>query len=168
MSTDHKKVKILCVDDEPFILSSLSRILRSDYEIILAESGPKALDLLKSNADVAVAIVDQRMPDMSGVELLEKLTQEYPMIIKIVLTGYTDLGALIDSVNKGEIFRYVQKPWDTGILKSAIGSAVKRYNDNAQSVLLRNSLAETQEKLKKVIDELQFLKSVQSKTDGSS
>ncbi len=153
-----KKPKLLCVDDEPFILSSLVRLLRSDYEVITAESGIAALDIMNQTAGIGVALVDQRMPEMSGVELLERITADYPDTIKIVLTGYTDLGALVDSVNKGEIFRYIQKPWDSAVLKSAIACAYKRYLDHIENRRLKESLSETEEKLKKIMEEVQALR----------
>jgi response regulator RpfG family c-di-GMP phosphodiesterase len=153
-----EKPKILCVDDEPFILSSLARLLRTDYEVISTESGKAALETLNTVPGIGIALVDQRMPEMSGVELLEKMTIGFPDVVKIVLTGYTDMGALVDSVNKGEIFRYIQKPWDSAVLKSAIASACSRYNNNAQNRQLHMSLQATEEKLKKVMDELQMIK----------
>lgn len=153
------KPKIICVDDEPFILSSLTRLMRNEYEVITAESGMVALEKVRQIPSIGVALVDQRMPEMSGAELLEKMTMEFPDIVKIVLTGYTDIGALVDSVNKGEIFRYIQKPWDSDLLKTAVSSALKRYNDNIQSRQLRASLQLTEEKLKKVMEELQTYKS---------
>ena len=153
------KPKIICVDDEPFILSSLTRLMRNEYEVITAESGMAAIEKIKQIPSIGVALVDQRMPEMSGAELLEKMTMEFPDIVKIVLTGYTDIGALVDSVNKGEIFRYIQKPWDSDLLKTAVSSALKRYNDNIQSRQLRASLQLTEEKLKKVMEELQTYKS---------
>lgn len=152
-----EKPRLLCVDDEPFILSSLTRLLRSEYEVITAESGMAALEIMIRMPGIGVALVDQRMPEMSGVELLEKMTADFPDTVKIVLTGYTDLGALVDSVNKGEIFRYIQKPWDSAVLKSAIVSAYKRYWDQAENRKLRESLRETEEKLKKAMDDLHSL-----------
>ncbi len=149
-----EKMKILCVDDEPFILSSLTRLLRTDYEVITAESGMAAMEKLMHVPDIGVALVDQRMPEMSGVELLEKMSKEYPDVVKIVLTGYTDMGALIDSVNKGEIFRYLQKPWDSDILKSAISGAYERYHQRILNRRIRQNLEATEERLKQVMEEL--------------
>lgn len=153
-----KRPTILCVDDEDFILKSLNRLLRDDYEIVTANSGEEALHLLEKHPETSVAIVDQRMPEMSGVELLEKIRQSFPDVIKIVLTGYTDIGALIDSINKGEAYRYINKPWDAAVLKVTLKAAVERFNQNRHANELNESLVETQKKLKQVMQEMEQLK----------
>lgn len=150
------KPVILCVDDEPNVLSLLMRLLRKDYTVIMAHLGTEALEILRKNPDVAVAIIDQRMPEMSGVELMEQMTRDYPDVVKIVLTGYTDLSALIESINKGEVFRYIQKPWDESILRSAVASACLRFTEQKESRRLREALSATEAKLKKVMEELNF------------
>ncbi len=159
--TDTSKPKVLCVDDEQFILSSLGRLLRTEFEVLTADSGRAALEIIRDNLDIAVAVVDQRMPEMSGVELLEKMHANYSNIVKIVLTGYTDMGALIDSINKGEVFRYIHKPWDAEILKTAIRNGVQRHSDNVKNRKLQESLSETEAKLRKVIEEMQRMRSQQ-------
>jgi response regulator RpfG family c-di-GMP phosphodiesterase len=109
---------LLFVDDEPHIVQSLS-LLFDDYTVLTANSGDEALAILK-NTPVDVVVSDQRMPQMTGVELLQKVKQSSPNTVRLLLTGYSDLDAVIDSVNAGEIFRYINKPWNSSKLKDTI------------------------------------------------
>ena len=103
---------ILCVDDEPNILSSLKRLFRpKGYQIHLAVGGKAALELLEQVA-VDLVISDMRMPEMDGVHFLEQVRQRWPDAVRLLLTGYADIASTIDAVNRGEIYRYISKPWD--------------------------------------------------------
>ncbi len=119
--------KVLFVDDQPQILHSL-RLLFHDYDVITAENGADALLQLKANPDTAVIVSDQRMPGISGVELLREVKHLYPHIIRILLTGYADLDAIIASVNQGEVFRFIPKPWDSAKLRETISLAVRIFH----------------------------------------
>ncbi|MFQ3598316.1 MAG: response regulator [Chloroherpetonaceae bacterium] len=110
--------KLLFVDDEPLILQSLS-ILFDEYIVFTAESGADALEILKQNT-IDVVISDQRMPQMSGVDFLRCAKEISPNSIRILMTGYADLQAVVDSVNVGEIFRYINKPWNAEKLKETV------------------------------------------------
>ncbi|MFN3561317.1 MAG: response regulator [Chloroherpetonaceae bacterium] len=110
--------KLLLVDDEPLILQSL-RVLFDDYTVFTAESGADGLELLKHHT-IDVIISDQRMPKMSGVDFLRVAKEISPNAIRILMTGYADLQAVVDSVNVGEIFRYVNKPWNAEKLKETV------------------------------------------------
>jgi DNA-binding NtrC family response regulator len=101
--------KILFVDDQPQILQSL-RLLFHDYDVLTAENATDALLQLNAHPDVAVVVSDQRMPGMQGIELLREVKCHYPHIIRILLTGYADLDAVVSSVNQGEVFRFIPKP----------------------------------------------------------
>lgn len=114
--------KILFVDDEPQIVQSLS-LLFDDYDVLTATSGEEALSHFKNGASPDVVVSDQRMPIMTGVELLQKVKELSPRTVRILLTGYSDLDAVIDSVNSGEIFRYINKPWNSAKLKDTIALA---------------------------------------------
>ncbi|HEY0348734.1 MAG TPA: response regulator, partial [Pyrinomonadaceae bacterium] len=103
--------KIMIVDDEPANLRTLLRLFRQEYQVITAESGAEALTLLQQH-DVALMISDQRMPQMTGIELMKKAVEVRPQMVKILLTGYTDIGALIESINSGLVYRYLTKPWN--------------------------------------------------------
>lgn len=104
------KPHLLIVDDEPKIVRTLDRLLRPHFHTHPANSGAEALDILRSNR-IHVILSDQRMPEMTGVALLEKTKQLWPNTTRVLLTGYSDLSAVVNSVNKGEIFRYITKPW---------------------------------------------------------
>jgi DNA-binding NtrC family response regulator len=121
------KHSILLVDDEPEILFSLRGLLRRDFEIHTAASGAEAIEVLKQYP-IHVIMTDQRMPDMTGVELLHRVIGEYPRAIRMVFTGYADTKAVIDAVNQGHIFRYLTKPWDPDELLSVLRQACAEYD----------------------------------------
>lgn len=119
--------KVLFVDDQPQVLQSL-RLLFHDYDVITAENGADALLMLKENPDTAVIVSDQRMPRMQGIELLREVKHLYPQIIRILLTGYADIDAVISSVNQGEVFRFISKPWDSQKLRDTIALAIRIFH----------------------------------------
>jgi len=103
---------LLLVDDEPSILSALRRLFRPcGYRILTSESGAGGLELL-AKEDVDLVISDMRMPEMDGAQFLEQVRTGWPRIIRILLTGYADITSTVNAINKGEIYRYVSKPWD--------------------------------------------------------
>lgn len=122
-----KQLKLLLVDDEPEILESLSQLFDYDYLVLTATSGEAALSLLNSHRDVAIVISDQRMGGMRGVDLLRHVKQLIPESMRILLTGYSDLESVLESVNVGEVFRYVRKPWQPETLKSIVALAAATY-----------------------------------------
>ena len=116
--------KLLCVDDEQFILSALHRLFKTQYEVRVATSGAEALRLLAEDpADVVIS--DQRMPGMTGVELFRQIRESAPATMRILLTGYADLPATIEAVNSGEVFRYVTKPWSNDSLRMTVALAMR-------------------------------------------
>lgn len=118
--------KILLVDDEPANLRLLKRVLGPEYETLTAETGVQALEIL-AQEKVSLIICDQRMPGLSGVQVLEEALRIAPEAVRILLTGYTDIQALIDAINSGQIYKYVQKPWDAEDLKLTVRRAVESY-----------------------------------------
>lgn len=110
--------QLLFVDDEPLILQSLA-LLFEDYVVHTATSGAEGLEILKKHP-IDVIISDQRMPQMTGVDFLRLAKETSPNSIRILLTGYADLQAVVDSVNVGEIFRYVNKPWNAEKLRETV------------------------------------------------
>ena len=118
--------KILIVDDEPANLRALERLLRDDYTVLTAQSGVEALSLLEQH-DVALIVTDQRMPGMTGIELLDKTVPLRPHMVRILLTGYTDVSALIQAINSGNVYRYLTKPWDNDDLRMTVSRAVEHY-----------------------------------------
>lgn len=128
ISQVNSKPKILVVDDEPDNLDLLYRTFYRDYKVLRANSGPAALDLLAQEGDISVIISDQRMPMMSGTEFLSLTATQYPDIIRIILTGYTDVEDLVDAINAGKVFKYVTKPWESEELKAVVRQAMDTHN----------------------------------------
>ena len=121
-----KRYNLLIVDDEKDILRTLTLTFEEDYGVFTALSGTEALKILERE-DIALVIADQRMPEVTGVELLEKSISINPHIIRIILTGYTDTTALIQAINKGHIYQYVTKPWDRQELRVIVKRALESY-----------------------------------------
>ncbi|WP_288998557.1 response regulator [uncultured Psychrobacter sp.] len=119
-----QKPKIAFIDDEPRILRSLKMHFRQSHDVFTTTD---ATELMKyvSEHDVQVVISDQRMPDKQGTEVLRDIKEKSPNTIRILLTGYADLNAVIDSVNEGEIYRYITKPWQNDELKDVINKATE-------------------------------------------
>jgi len=117
------KARVLFVDDEPRVLTTMRMLFRAHYEVYFAEGGPQALELLRKQP-VDVVVSDQRMPGMSGIELLRAARELNPNAMRILLTGYSDLNAIIGSINEGEIFRFVNKPWSNEDLSTTVARAV--------------------------------------------
>jgi len=136
---------ILCVDDEPNILSSLRRALRScGCQILTADGGAQGLALMRQTpADVVIS--DMRMPGMDGVEFLEHIHGEWPMAVRILLTGYADIGDTVDAINRGRIFRYIHKPWNDTQLLSTVHQglelvALQRDKERLEELTLAQNL----------------------------
>ena len=127
--------KLLFVDDEMANVRLLERLFRHDYNCLTASSAEEALELLDQH-EVAVIITDQRMPSMTGVELLKRSADRRPHMVRILLTGYTDLEALVEAVNCGLVYMYVSKPWNNDDLKLRVSRAVQHYETNKRQHLL--------------------------------
>ncbi len=124
-----EKRTVLFVDDEERVLSCLKGgLLDEPYKTLFAKSGKEALEILEQNV-VHVIVTDMRMPEMSGLELLRAVKEEYPHIIRMVLSGYTQVTTLLTAINQGEIFRFITKPWDfEKEFKPAIREAIEYYS----------------------------------------
>lgn len=118
---------ILFVDDEQGVLKSLKRLLRKEeYNILTASSGKEGLNLLEDN-NVQVVISDQRMPEMTGTEFLAEVKKEFPDTIRIILSGYTDVDVVINTINEGNIYKFFHKPWNDQSLILEIRQAFEYY-----------------------------------------
>lgn len=145
------KQTILCVDDEIDNLDALERIFRAKYRVLRATSGPEALKILDQNpTNVSVIITDQRMPLMTGVEFLQKAQVKSPGSVRILLTGYTDMESVVSAINTGQIYRYLNKPWDPVDLMHTVEKAVERYQ-------MANELHDKNIALSRALSELQVL-----------
>lgn len=149
---------VLVVDDEPENLQAFLLNFRDDYTVHTAESGEQALRMLEER-DYAVILSDQRMPGMSGIELLERTVEANPDLVRIIVTGYTDNESLISAINQGQIYHYVTKPWNHQELSLTLRRAIERYAMNAHNrkliLDLRRSKMDIERKLKQATRELQ-------------
>lgn len=142
----NNKITILYVDDEMNNLISFKAVFRIKYNVLTAISGEEAIKLLKNNT-VDIIITDQRMPNMTGVEFLESILDEHPDPIRILLTGYADMNAVIDAVNKGKIFHYLTKPWNEEELDMTITRAYDVYRSRMEEKEMTQKLSLSNEQL---------------------
>jgi DNA-binding NtrC family response regulator len=147
-------VPILIVDDEEEILHSLRGLLRMEFEVHAAQSGSEALQILEQQP-IQVMLSDQRMPEMAGVELLSQARGERPGVVRVLFTGYADVRAVIDAINKGHIFRYLTKPWNPDELLTVLREASEEYNRRAQERNLFVDLQDYQMRCLTLIESLQ-------------
>jgi len=144
--------KILIVDDEPANLRALERLFRQEYEVLTASSAAEALELLNHH-HVALLITDQRMPAVTGIELLKKTMSIRPQMVRIILTGYTDVEALVEAINCGAVYRYVTKPWGNEDLRVTVKRALEHFETNKK----RHELQLTNERLISLLHQIRDL-----------
>ena len=144
-----KVINILYVDDEMNNLVSFKAVFRVKYNVFTAISGEEAIKVLNDNP-INIIITDQRMPNMTGVEFLETIMGDHPDPIRILLTGYADMNAVVDAVNKGKIFHYLTKPWNEEELDMTIVRAYEEYRKKMDE-------REANEKLSISNEQLEFL-----------
>lgn len=128
MRTDGIAPCLLIVDDEPRVLSALNRVFMDEpFDVCTAANAAEGLDMLEYK-NINVIISDQQMPGMTGVEFLSKVKYRNPEIIRIILTGHADLNSAIQAINKGEIYKYILKPWNDVELRLIVLSAMEKFN----------------------------------------
>jgi response regulator RpfG family c-di-GMP phosphodiesterase len=140
------KISILYVDDELNNLVSFKAVFRIKYNVLTAISGDEAINILRNNL-VHIIVTDQRMPKMTGVEFLESILEEFPDPIRILLTGYADMNAVIDAINKGKIFHYLTKPWNEEELDMTIARAHDVYKQKMEEKEMNYKLTISNEQL---------------------
>jgi DNA-binding NtrC family response regulator len=118
------KARVLFVDDEERIVNLLRLMFRTTYEVFTATSGEQALALVRSQV-IHVIVSDQRMPGMPGIDLLAQVARDSPDTVRLLLTGYSDLDAIVGSVNRGEVFRFLSKPWSQDEMRATLAEAVE-------------------------------------------
>jgi len=138
---------ILVVDDEPAILESIELTLGDDYRVLTALSARAALDVLERE-EISLVIADQVMPKMSGAEFLERAVAIQPRAVRMMLTGYADLSAIIHAINDGKIYRYLQKPWEPDQLRLDVKNALEAYRLTSENAQLASALAIANERLR--------------------
>lgn len=143
---DKEKIKVLYIDDEPVNLTIFKAGFRFNYDVFTAQSAEEGLAILKKQ-NINVIIADQRMPQITGVEFFSSIIDTYPDPIRILMTGYADIEAVINAINAGQIYRYLKKPWEDEELKITIENAYEIYHS-------RKQLKDTNALLKKTNEEL--------------
>lgn len=146
------RYKILIVDDETSNLGALERLFRGEYDVLTAGSGADALSLLEHH-DMALLIADQRMPEMSGVELMQRTARLRPHMVRILLTGYTDVDSLIEAINTGHVYKYITKPWNNDELLLTVARALEHY----ETLKSRHNLQMINERLRARLREISDL-----------
>ncbi len=146
---------VLCVDDEPNILTALKRLLRKEaYRLMTCSGGEEGLKIL-AETKVHVIISDQRMPGMNGVELLRRVKESYPDIIRIILTGYTEVDSITKAINEGHIYKFFLKPWNDHHLTLEIRQAIEQYALMEDNRRLYDMTAKQNEELKGINENLE-------------
>lgn len=143
------EIGVLYVDDEINNLNSFKAAFRRDFEIFTAISAKEGRKILDSQ-EIGVIITDQRMPGMTGIEFLESIIQVYPDTIRILLTGFSDINAVMDAINRGQVYKYLVKPWQNDELKMYIENALEIYH-------LRKENKDLARKLQIAYDELKII-----------
>ena len=148
---------VLCVDDEANILNSLKRLLRREpFKLLTAQSGSQALEVLEQE-EVHLIICDQRMPGMNGTELMSRVKDLYPETIRIVLTGYSEVKTITDSINKGHIYKFFFKPWDDENLKLEIRAALQHWELARANKVLHEQVLRHNQELSQINEKLEHL-----------
>jgi CheY-like chemotaxis protein len=152
--SSHERTRILVVDDEEAILETMTFTFEDDYDVLTSTSPRDALGLLERSAPVAVVISDQRMPEMTGVELLAEIYARHPNTVRIILTGFADMDATIGAINAGHVYAYVTKPWEPDQLKQVVRRGVEHHRLACENERLLGELRRANVFLEAVIDEL--------------
>ncbi len=134
-----EKFPLLYVDDEEHNLISFEATFRKEYKVHTAKSAEDGIAAMREN-DIKLVITDQRMPDMTGIQFLEKIAPEYPDTIRMILTGFSDIGVIIEAINSGRVFRYITKPWDENELRMTIENAKQLFGLQINNRELMTSL----------------------------
>lgn len=144
--TEEKKISILYVDDEINNLNSFKAVFRRDYDVHIALSAQEGRAILEQRP-IHILVTDQRMPGVTGVEFLESIIHDFPNPIRILLTGYTDIEAVVDAINKGQIYYYLTKPWDEQQLRAVFKNAFEIFSLREENKELLNKLLLANEQL---------------------
>lgn len=149
--------RVLFVDDEPNILRTLRRLCRrEEYEVMTAESGPDALAQLEETP-ASVIISDYRMPEMTGVEMLAAAKSIVPDSVRIILSGFADTQAVLEAINKGEVYRFLPKPWDDQELLTTINQSLEHWDLKQQNAVLQDQQVRQNEQLRRLNENLESI-----------
>lgn len=152
--SEPERHKILVVDDEEAILETMAFTFEDEYEVLTSTDAEAALAILDEHAPVAVVLTDQRMPNMTGVEFLARVYERHPTTVRMILTGFADMEAIIRAINDGHVYAYVTKPWESDQLKQVMKRAVDHHVLAAENARLLEDLKRESVLLQAAIDEL--------------
>ncbi len=125
-------IKVLYLDDEENNLIAFKALFRREFDVFTTTSPQEAVAYLNAN-EVPIILSDQKMPELSGVEFFELTLNDFPNAVRILVTGYADIEAVIDAINRGQVYRYVAKPWNENDLRVCLLNAAERYEMNIQT-----------------------------------
>ncbi len=146
--------RILVVDDEEAILETMTFTFENEYEVLTASDAARAMDLLDVQAPVAVVLTDQRMPGTTGVEFLAEVYRRHPATVRIILTGFADMEAIIEAINSGHVYAYITKPWEQEEIRQVVKRAVDHHLLQLENQRLLQDLSHTKTLLEAVMDQL--------------
>ncbi|MDH4317487.1 MAG: response regulator [Desulfobulbaceae bacterium] len=155
-SKPKEKLKLLFVDDDEINIESFLVYFRDEYQLFTALCGEEAWEIFSREPDIAMVISDQRMPGISGVELLTHIYEKNPQTIRIIITGYMDVSDVIDSINKGHIYQYILKPWDIVQLRLILDQAANTWRMTQEISQLGLELLEKNNQLEKANQNLRI------------
>jgi response regulator RpfG family c-di-GMP phosphodiesterase len=154
------KHTLLVIDDEPDVCDSVHDLLRRQYTVLKARSAQEGYQLLQEH-EVHIIMTDQRMPQITGVELLSKVRRGHPRAVRMLFTGYADLESIIAAINQGHIFQFLKKPWQPEELEAAVRSAADEYErlieQSEQVALLREEIQHLRERITALEEEMRRL-----------
>ncbi|MFB0924876.1 MAG: response regulator [Vicingaceae bacterium] len=141
-----EKINVLYVDDEVGNLTAFKAAFRRDFNIFIVESAEEGIKVLDQN-EIEIILTDQRMPETTGIEFLQSIMEKYPEAMRIMVTGFSDIEAVIDAINKGKVYKYITKPWDNDSLKITINQAYEVYQLRKENKQLTQSLLQSNKQL---------------------
>lgn len=141
-----RAINVLYIDDEPHNLTAFKAAFRRDYNIYLAESAEEGRHILDTH-DINIILSDQRMPVTTGIEFFQSILNTHPEPIRILITGYTDVNAVIDAINLGQVYKYLTKPWNENDIRIFIDKAFEVYRLRQENAELTSKLLDANKKL---------------------
>jgi signal transduction histidine kinase len=155
--SEPQKEKVLFVDDEPINCQNFIINFAAGYDIVCAANGKEALELLQQQPNIGVIVADQRMPEMTGVELLAQVYRLNPDTIRVIVTAYTDVADILDAINHGHIYQYITKPWDVVAMRLTLEHCVKTWQLHRKNKALLNQVQQKNKELSLANEQLQRL-----------
>jgi len=139
-------ITVLYIDDEVHNLTAFKAAFRRNFQIFTAESAEEGRKILESE-HIEVILSDQRMPIMTGIEFFESILESHPDPIRILMTGYTDINAVVDAINRGQVYKYLTKPWVEQDVINFVNKAAEVVRLRRENAILTNKLIDANEKL---------------------